>query len=333
MAYQRFFFLLWMMGLAPTLGHALCSDALHSAQDYVDFAIQQPGADAVCLVVDEWLHSNLTGVLIAPTKVLTAAHGFSHGNQDTSLKMGRIYVHFGPNSQDGVRYTVKAVRIHSAYTKAPRHEKGKYDFAILELDRPVKGVEPIKPTSSFTPHWDKDQLVVITFGSFDWTKISGFPKRAFAVPEVEVQPLHEYDSQLWLNDQNVMVGSIFFRPDVLPHDQTETTIRSNRAVKRWHELGKPPYALALPGSSGSPLLRMVNGKAQLVGLVSGFTHLALTQFQDPGGSEEALLIVNQNKEDVVNRYQTQFSLLYQRKENVKKGESWHLDPGLVRIIN
>jgi hypothetical protein len=153
------------------------------------------------------------------------------------------------------------------------------------------------------------------------------------VPELEVLPLHEYDTQLWHLKQNVVLGSIFFKPELLPEDQTETVIRSNRAFRRWEQLGKPPYALALPGSSGSPLLRIKDGQAQLVGVVGSFTHLALTQFQDPGGSDEAAIIMTQKKEDVFNHYQTQFSLLYQRHEDVKKGETWQLDPDLANLLN
>ncbi len=313
------------------VAHAMCSDNIHQVQDYVDYAQKQPGADAVCLVVDDWLHHSLTGILIAPNKVLTAAHGFT-GNPDTSLKMGRLYVHFGANAQEGVRYKVVSLRLHDDYQKASRHEKNKYDFAVLELEKPVKDVSPITPVATFDPDWEKDTFVVITFGSFDWPQRSAVPKRAFCVPELELQPLHEYDSQLWHPIQNVNVGSIFFTPKLLPKDQTETVIRSNRAFKRWQGLGKPPYALALPGSSGSPLICVREGKPYLLGMVSSFAPLVLTDFQDPGGRDEAALILSQDRDKVFNRYQTQFALLYQRKENLKKGDTWHLDPGVSLFL-
>jgi hypothetical protein len=332
MTYFLITLLIYLSQSVTTL-FAMCADGIHTSQDYIDLARHQVGADSVCLVVDDWLHLHLTGVLIAPNKVLTAAHGVAKSSlqQSLSLKMGRLYVHFGPNSEEGVRYRVSAIHLHPEYLSAPLALKSKYDLAVLELEKPVKDIEPMAIAPSLTPKWDQDLFMVVTFGSFDWPHRSRFPKRAYVVPELEVQHLHEYDSQLLQPCQNVLLGAIFFSPERLPINQTETVIRANLAVKRWEDLGKPPYALALPGSSGSPLMRIADGKVQLVGIVTGFTHLALTQFEDPGGHEEAQFIMSQKREVIYNRYQTQFSLIYQRQDDVKLGELWSLDPGVLSI--
>jgi hypothetical protein len=312
----------------------MCPDGIHTSQDYIDFAAQYSVSHAVCLIIDQWHHTQLTGVLITPTKILTAAHGFISSTGVIREVKGRVVAHFGPNSQEGKRYRVHSVKIHPEYLKTPKHSQMKYDLAILELEQVIEDITPIEILPDLRPTWQKGPLIVFTFGSFDWTSHTHFPKRAFAVPEVEILPVHEYDPQVLDFQQNVMLGSLFFNPTLLPAGHTETAVRANRAIQCWNYLGKPPYALALPGSSGSPLIRINSqGKAHLIGLVSGFTHLALTHFHDPNATEEADYIRKQTPMSLYNTYQTLFSLIYQKQDHPKTGELWVLDQRMKQLIS
>jgi V8-like Glu-specific endopeptidase len=299
-----------------TLSHAMVSDGIHKREDYIKFAKSQDHFKAVCYVFNHSQNTLQTGVLIAPTLVLTAAHGLMDDHPNSQ----RISVGFGDkiNSLSIHSYRVTSIHIHSEYRRGHDHHSPKVDLAIVRLDRPVEGVKPIPLVDQFELR-SNDTFSVATFGGMDYTDTRDFDKRAFVMPEWDRVAIDGRDPDSLMTEKRVILGSIFFAPctdAICTFHKTdpESKQRGQEANKNWHRLGNPPFALAMPGTSGAPVFIKRKYKDHelmfVVGLISSFSHLSDTSFKYTHGKAEAERLVRKNVNKVYNRYQTLFVLPY-----------------------
>ena len=299
---------------------AMLSDGIHQSEDYVEFAQTQEAFEASCYVYDHRQHTLQTGVLIAPDIVMTASHGFEddHG-PDGKLRLGGVIVGFGETlSHDSEHnYKVRSLRTHPRYYRTHFPLQAKYDMAFLRLSKPVKGVKPVplfeeKVLEQIPP------LYVATFGAADLPRGKPPQRRAFVLPEADVFSISGKDPEALYDFKTVMMGSIFFEPkdnlkSVAPY-AAEKELRTYIANQQWHHLNKPPYALALPGSSGAPVFITLteNGvpKTYVFGIIQSFSHLAGVSFRHSSGDQEMHRILTKRRQKIYGIYQSVFCIPY-----------------------
>jgi secreted trypsin-like serine protease len=123
------------------------------------------------------------GSLIASRWVLTAAHclDFLEGPEEVAVAVSRTHL----NSTEGVRLGVRSIHIHPDWDPniiSP-------DVGLLELARPVSGVEPIQLAGPADDVFEADGtlLTVIGWGNTSTTGQSSFPDelREVVVPVVD----------------------------------------------------------------------------------------------------------------------------------------------------
>jgi hypothetical protein len=298
----------------------MLSDGIHQSEDYLKFAETQEAFKASCYVYDHRRHTLQTGVLIAPDIVMTAAHGFEddHGS-DGKLRLGSVIVGFGDtlshNSEHN--YKVHSLRTHPRYYRTDFPLQAKYDMAFLKLSKPVKGVKPV-PLFEEKVLNQIPALYVATFGAADLPRGTPPQRRAFVLPEADVFSISGKDPEALYDFKTVMMGSIFFEPkdnlkSVAPH-AAEKELRTYIANQQWHQLNRPPYALALPGSSGAPVFTMLteNGvpKTYVFGVIQSFSHLAGASFRHSSGDRETHLILTKKRQKIYGLYQSIFCIPY-----------------------
>jgi hypothetical protein len=299
---------------------AMLSDGIHQSEDYVEFAQTQEAFKASCYVYDHRQHTLQTGVLIAPDIVMTAAHGFEddHG-PDGKLRLGGVIVGFGDTlSHDSEHnYKVRSLRTHPRYYRTHFPLQAKYDMAFLRLSKPVKGVKPV-PLFEEKVLEQIPALHVATFGAADLPRGTPPQRRAFVLPEADVFSISGKDPEALYDFKTVMMGSIFFAPkdslkSVARH-AAEKELRTYIANQQWHQLNKPPYALALPGSSGAPVFITLieNGvpKTYVFGIIQSFSHLAGASFRHGSGDQETHRILTKRREKIYGLYQSVFCIPY-----------------------
>lgn len=322
-------------------------DTVHTQSDYKQLAQSDPAFQACGYLMDVDRHISQSGVLVSPTLFVTAAHGVINNKNPSSLHIG---FESPLNHKKTVR--VKKITFHPHYDE---NESGLFDMAILELEESVKNIKPI-PFMASQGLSEPFDLIVVTFGSKD--VFEGLPiyRRAFYLLETD---LYYYPDRTPDFKESVAFSSVFFSPYLkgnpqplvswidsilnffsLPHDSsasfappknTEQSTRSKKAYDRWVEKGKPPYALALPGSSGAPVFIKINDVYYLFGLITSFSHLTLHTFQNPYG-DEANYILSRNKKDIFGKYQTVFSSFYTREQVGKNKYNFAIDQNIQSIV-
>jgi hypothetical protein len=305
---------LMMFGIFLSSTHAMLSDGIHQPKDYLKFAETQEAFRASCFVYDHFRHILQTGVLITPDIVMTAAHGFE-GN----VHLAGIIVGFGDtvSHQSPQNYKVKALRTHPRYYNTPFPMQGKYDIVFLKLTAPVQGVQPV-PLFEEKVFNQIPPLYVATFGSADIPHGAPVQRRAFVLPETDIFSITGRDPEALYDFKTVMMGSVFFEPNdhlkpVKPHGP-ERELRTYQANLQWRKLNKPPYALALPGSSGAPVFMnvMENGKMKtyVFGLIQSFSHLSASSFRHALGDQETQHLLKTKRQKLYGHYQSVFCIPY-----------------------
>jgi len=308
----KFLFIWW--GILPA-AYAMLSDGIHQAQDYINFAETQKAFKASCYIYDHHRHILQTGVLIAPDIVMTAAHGF-----EGTVHLHGIIVGFGNEvSHESVHnYKVKAFRMHPGYRQEYDPLRAKYDLVFLHLTEPVRSVDPV-PLFEEKTFEEIPPLYVATFGSADIAPGTPVYRRAFALPEADIFPITGDDPEVLYDKKTVMMGAVFFKPKQILKSVTVTASEKKQrtyiANKRWHEIGRPPYALALPGSSGAPVFIQIpeNGqpKTYVFGIIQSFSHLSASSFHHQSGQRETEHLLHTPFKDIYGHYQSVFCIPYE----------------------
>ncbi|MDP3372536.1 MAG: hypothetical protein Q8S21_06605 [Candidatus Paracaedibacteraceae bacterium] len=309
--------------------YAIVPDTIHNHDDYVELSFEAPEFNAACAVIDSKAGVTMTGVLVAPNIVLTAAHGIEaivNKLNPTETKHGimampitTINVYFKGRNQTRMGQASHVLMDPRYFEKANKRQ-GKFDFAFLRLVTPIEGITPavlfqkaIIPSNAL--------MTVVTYGTadlkpsvFSW---GGIPvtRRAFRLYERDTYFSRSDDAEEIKSSRYLQESSVFFKilkraikPE--PTDPEEI-IRSYEATQNWHADGSKPFGLALPGTSGSPVfIRLIeNGKKvdYLFGLVSSFSHLT-GQFRKRGHSEMDYIL--SDVKNCMGGYQTIYSLFY-----------------------
>ena len=328
-----------LIGALTLTAQAMLSDGIHLPQAYVEFANTQKAFQASCFVYDHRRHVLQTGVLIAPDIIMTAAHGF-----DGDVHLPSLIIGFGEKiSREGNQnYAVRAIRRHPSYRREPFPLQAKYDMAFIKLTRPVKGIEPV-PLFEEEVFEEIPALSVATFGSADIA--AGVPvyRRAFVLPEADIFSVSSDDPETLHSERTVMMGSVFFKPadnlkPVKPH-APEQEVRTYKANRQWLRLGKPPFALTLPGSSGAPVFMQVikNGiaKTYVFGIIQSFSHLSSSSFHHPYADREVHHLLKAQYPKIYGNYQSVFCIPYEVHTALRPGqksvETYKL-PAVIRKI-
>ncbi len=311
---------------------AIAPDGIHTRDDYVQLSFESPVFDAACAVVDS-SGGSMTGVLVAPDIVVTAAHGieliFNQSkslqttNDITIIPLTSLNVYFAGKSQTQA-VNVTHVLIDPRYFQSGSRE-GKFDFAFLKLANRVNRIEPAEL-------FDKEILpnnalmTVVTYGMSDLQSMmpsffgSRPVRRAFRLYERDTYFGRAEDPEVLKSSRYLQESSVFFKP-LEQHARptqadSEEIVRSYEATQNWIADGKKPYGLALPGTSGAPVfIRLTkDGKPKdyLYGLVSSYAHLS-GQFHTRGNYEMNHILTHLKQSQ--GEYQTIFSLFYRNKTN------------------
>jgi len=321
--------------------------------DLIEYAKKIPEAQSCCLIYSQDSQAQLSGVLIAPNIIATAAHGLVSILAKTTPRL----VHKGfvsvPLQNTFVQFDKdKSYRAHSAYIDH-RYLDGehaaatRYDIAFIVLERPILS----RPSIPLFPKLDipKDvTFTVISHGTSDlnsfwdvlkfWKPSITFLRRAYDLLEwtpVSSPRILKEDIQLV---RTLAYSSLFFdaRKTYRPYTVYDQSIvqRTMSAIYKWQQTGRPPFALALPGTSGSPVFARINNKLYLTGIVVAYAPIQ-SSFLAPHGTSELNRILYDPKA-AIGKYQTIFALFYKEdtitKSTFNKGATFVIDPNVGRIL-
>lgn len=222
-------------------------------------------SQSVCLVYNIKTGTQLTGVLIDARTVLTAAHGFSPRCAHFTQPGWKVKF---PN---GSVCAIEFIQVPEAYVEThtnPSSQFGKtgHDMAFCRLSSVPCYVHPVQMVNNQEELNDDDLLLVMTYRD---QKLLAFQLPEFtSIHAAGVTDAKGYGGKIY--------GSVFFNPEGKASANNpfleEKEQRPSLARYYWHHHGKLPYALALPGVSGSPVFRVdTQGYGQVVALVSGFS--------------------------------------------------------------
>ncbi|HCU07352.1 MAG TPA: hypothetical protein DIC42_07260 [Holosporales bacterium] len=321
--------------------------------DFIEYAKKIPEARSCCLIYSQDSQAQLSGVLIAPHIIATAAHGLTSilSNKPSrlvqkgfvSVPLQNSFVQFDKNTA----YRANFAYIDARYLDGEYAAASRYDIAFITVEWPVID----RPAIPLLPILDipKDvTFTIVSHGTSDlnsfwdilkfWKPSITFLKRAYDLLEwtpVSSPRVLKEDIQLI---RTLAYSSIFFdaRKTYRPYTVYDNSIfqRTMGAVYKWQQNGRPPFALALPGTSGSPVFARINQKLYLIGIVVAYAPIK-GQFLAPNGTSELQKILY-NPKAAIGEYHTIFALFY--KENTTDhstfpgGSNFMLDPNVQRIL-
>jgi hypothetical protein len=280
-----------------------------------------------CLVIhNEDKGSVCRGVLIAPNVVMTVAHGVMEGH--TCARAHHLTIKARGPSQS-YKVSVQSIWVHPSYAQTMDGEQSAFDVAFLMLKEPL--LIPYTPLAE-EGNCAKESLFISA--QWDVSLQNGY---AFAFLEMD---RFYRDDDTFAPERRFSFSSLFFNENMMrrpSYDAIEPEARGWDARRRWIEEGRPPFALCLPGSSGSPLFVKQKGRYVVIGLVSAFAPAATETFKTYQGQKEAYYILNQEKKTIVNRYQTVFCFPYLVQQPMLSplGNSWKFvwDPDIKKFID
>lgn len=338
---------IWLILLWCGIGScfAMLADGIHGVESYEELAKEKFDFDAACAIQDHQSLTSQTGVLIAPDIIATAAHGIVHILQYRKtnvsykpLKVDDVWVTFFVYGQP-IKVKVDSVIVDARYTESSGLQP-KYDIALIKLESPIFHIQPAQIFNARSIP-DQSLMTVVSFGMADRTN-QPLLKRAFRLYEYDNYQL-PYDDEGLASNRSILKSSLFFKPNQEGKkpslNDEEEKIRVYDATINWSKDNKKPYALALPGTSGSPVFVRVNvdgiEQEYLFGLVTSFAHLS-GSFQAPKGQSEHEFILR-NPDKAFNQYQTIFALFYQEDNNPltfnRESPSYRLDPTFEKLFH
>lgn len=225
---------------------------------------------SVCLVYNIQTGIQLTGVLVDVRTVLTAAHGFSPKHSCFSQPGWKVKF---PN---GSVCSIQLIRVPEAYVQididpSSRFGKMGHDTAFCTLTSSPCSVCPVPIDEGQEELKDDDLLISMTYRD----------QRLLAFHLPEFTSVHAAGATDVKGYRGKIYGSVFFNPEGKAFENNpfleEKEQRPCLARYYWQHYGKLPYALALPGVSGSPVFRVdTQGCGKVIALVSGFTSIDKT---------------------------------------------------------
>lgn len=324
---------LFLISVSWDLSYAMAPDGIHKHEDYVELSFESAEFDAACAVVDSKVGVSMTGVLVAPDIVVTAAHGIEaifnklkptqteHGIMTIPIQSLRVYF---KGRDRTIMSQATHVLLDPRYFQDSRAREGKFDFAFLKLSAPVRGIVPAEFFNKETIS-NHALMTVVTYGTSD-IKAGLFDlfggrqpiRRAFRLYERDTYFGRPDDDEVLKTSRYLQESSVYFKPlkrNTKPEEtDPEEVVRSYEATQNWVADGKKPYGLGLPGTSGSPVfIRLTkDGKTKdyLFGLVSSYAHLT-GQFHKKGPYEMDYILTHQRQ--ALGGYQTIYSLFYRNK--------------------
>lgn len=320
----------------------MMSDGIHNMSDYVTLAQSDPTFDAVGKIHDHSTGSMQTCVLVGNRTVLTAAHGVINNKNPQKIV---VTFNRGEKKQS---YHASTVTIDPRYLRSPNDM---IDFAIITLEGDVEDIQPAQMREAL-PQEDQPELICITYGNRDIDPMFKTKRRAFYLPEVSTYHYHggipEFNASTALSSLYIapekdfrgpkpslwmrILGFFFGKKELFEDEseflEAEIYNRLDDGFKAWENLKRPPYALALPGSSGAPVFIKHRGKWILFGMITSFAHLASPLFEVRSHENLAEVILSTPREKLYGHFQTVFTLLY--KSTLEKGSHVYvLDKDIV----
>ena len=322
---------------------AMMSDGVHEMKDYVTLAKSDPSFNAVGQIYDQSTGAMQTCVLIRQNTVLTAAHGVIHNKNPK-----KITVTFDID-KNRVSYRGASVDIDPRYLNSP-HEM--IDFGIITLEKDVEGITPVTLQDEIDGTLEGHEILCVTYGNKDIDPMFKVKRRAFYLPEISTYyyPTNSPDfsesvalSSLFIAPQKnfrgpepslfeKILGFFFGRKQLSEDDEefleAEIYQRLDEGYATWKKMGKPPFALALPGSSGAPVFIKHKNSWVLLGMITSFAHLASPLFEVHTDKNLADLILSTPRETLYGHFQTVFTTLY--KKSLRQGkEVYTLDKTIL----
>ncbi|MES2252677.1 MAG: hypothetical protein V4482_03225 [Pseudomonadota bacterium] len=344
---------LFFVFLLSSMSYGMSPDGIHTREDYEELSFEADEFDAACAVVDSKAGITMTGVLVTPDVVVTAAHGIEaifrklrptqtdHGIAVIPINSIRVYF---KGKDQTIMGEVSRVLLDPRYFQEANVREGKFDFAFLKLTRPIRHITP-------AALFQKDAIpsnalmTVVTYGTsdikhnvFSWGG-SQPVRRAFRLYERDTYFGRPDDDEVLKSSRYLQESSVYFKPlkrNIQPEEtDAEEVVRSFEATQNWVADGKKPYALGLPGTSGSPVFIRLkeNGKTKdyLFGLVSSYAHLT-GQFHTRGAHEMDYILTHQQQS--LGGYQTIYSLFYRNKtdEPVQKNTAIYTQDPVFKLL-
>lgn len=228
------------MLFAPLLWANFLPAHVFPLSQYYELAQRHACFQTVCRV-HIGQHGIMTGVLVQPNMVITAAHGVGAS--------GKKWVEF----PDGTRRAITDVRIDPGYSK--QRKDALYDMAICTLAEPIVHIQP-------APLFRKAHIppqALLLSGTIANGRLAAYQLCEFS----KIYPGTDENHHLY--------GSLFPHPDGPSENQNiflpELEQRAASARYNWRKHNCLPYGLAKPGASGSPVFVCLQGKMYLFGLV------------------------------------------------------------------
>ncbi len=237
----------------------MAPDGVHSHDDYVDLSYESSDFDAACAVMDTSKNVSMTGVLVAPDVVLTAAHGIEaifrdlpqHVEQGfADIEVKNMVVSF--RRKDIITTVpVRRIFVDKRYFEGNDYasREGKFDFAFLTLAAPLDTITPVRIFRKESVS-DDALMTVVTYGVIDLKGAIDVPvRRAFRLYERDTYFGNPKDPDVLNKTRFLQESSIYFKPTdrlVRPEEtDLEEAVRSFDATQNWIKVSNRLYALGL----------------------------------------------------------------------------------------
>ena len=151
-------------------------------------------------------------------------------------------------------------------------------------------------------------LTVLTYGSsdensffsdLDISKESNSQLRGFYLFELD-EYFSSTDNDIFEEERPFLLSSIFFSEK----RYGEEALRTKEAISNWKYFNKLPYAMALPGTSGSPVFIKIGNEDCLLGMVVAY-----------GNTDGSKVFKDINLSDAISKMHTIIIPLYRKNKD------------------
>lgn len=324
----------------------MISDGIHADKAYEDLGALEE-FDSACHIYDKTSGISLSGVLISPTVVMTAAHGVlamlksRNGSKKTEkniVPLEGIEVFFKTHNKK-IHVSSKAVAFDLRYTEFNYGMESHHDIAFIKLDHPIIS---IRPAVFFDDGYISGDIMLyaLTWSTSDHffslgTVLPYFfeqspVRRSFCLLEYDIFYPSSLDGNEIIRPHSFLISSLFFDPFLITSTTQESSYidtRNEIARQRWLKENKPPFGLAISGTSGGPVFAYTQGKYRLLGIVVSFAPTKPTLSREQMDPKRLTLLP---KTQLYRKFQTVIALCYQKSPDpnrYKKDNLWiQFDP-------